>query len=90
MLSEETSQPLVRYNKPTSLDIAPFGTQWLLMSDNQETEIIYIQLGLEDDNPNWQTMGYLLEENFECYYQDEKFVRDLLKVYKHKHTIGDI
>lgn len=73
----------VRYTVPNKLDIAPYGTIYKVMLEDDKGEY-YIQLGASDSS--WMRMSNFLEFVFSDYLNDEGFVDECLRLFNRKST----
>jgi hypothetical protein len=83
----------IRYNPPSRLETAPYGTV-LYVDSEKDGLIIYIQLGPEDQ-PNWTKGRNLLEYVFQDFLNEKKFVEICAEIFTTKDkklytTLSDI
>lgn len=71
---------LIRYSAPTNLDKMPFATQWKQLHDDEAFDL-FIQLGTEEE-PEWRSMGGMLELAFYDILFNEAFLNECLRLYK--------
>jgi len=74
--------PLIKYTRPSSYDFAPYSQQWIFMEDKIKEK--YIQLSEDENHLRWERMGYLLERAFEDLFQNQEFITECLRAFKHK------
>lgn len=74
---------LQRYCPPTKLDVAPFGTIYHVMVDSDIPQHLYIQVSEDETAPQWERMGVFLEKVFEEFLNDDTFVDECLRLFKH-------
>ena len=68
-----------RYVVPSKIDVAPYGTIYNVIGDNN-TPSLYIQLGTEPII-NWQPMSFLMGHIFSPCYTDPAFIELCLALY---------
>ena len=84
----------LRYTPPSRLDCAPYGTV-LYVDSEKDGLIIYIQLGPNQDEPNWTKGRNLLESVFQDLLNNKKFVETCAEIFTTKDkklyaTLSDI
>lgn len=73
---------LIRRSEPSELDIAPYGTQCKVF-DGHESYDLYLQVGYDEDNPNWELMGkYTIKAHPEI-------LKELIEARLRKHGDSD-
>lgn len=80
-MSTKEYAKVVKYVPPTKFEQAPYATLWVQIRDDGQSDI-YIQMSEEEAEPNWQKMGWLLEQVFDEFIEDPKFIRECLNAYK--------
>jgi hypothetical protein len=80
---------IMRYSKPTHLDQLPYGT--VIKSDEEGERCRYfLQVSKEESNPEWLSIGDLLEIIY-CGNTDDEHLTDLfLMLYEQKDIIKSI
>jgi transposase len=73
------SNILVHYTPPTKLELAPHGSIWKAIGDN-DTYTFFIQIGTLE-NINWIRLGDFLEKTFEKNFEDKDFLKMCLEQY---------
>lgn len=69
---------LIKYSVPTKLETAPWGTTWKALVGESGHEI-YIQVSRDEQNPQWERAGTVLEQVFQESLKDEVFIERILK-----------
>lgn len=69
---------LIKHTIPSKFTQEPFGTIWSVQG-NEKTNLAYIQVSKDFDNPHWLTMGDFLEVALGSELENEKFIEDCLK-----------
>lgn len=73
----------IRYNPPSRLESAPYGTV-LYVDSEKDGLIIYIQLSETEDQPNWVKGRNLLESVFQDYLNKKDFIETCVKIFQTK------
>jgi hypothetical protein len=71
---------LIKYSVPSKFCLEPYGTIWKQMHDG-EAYTLFIQAGINAEEPDWQKMSDFLEKVFEDKFDDANFIADCLKKY---------
>jgi len=69
---------LIKYSVPTKLETAPFGTVWKALVGDSGHQI-YLQTSKDEQNPQWERAGYVLEKVFQESLKDDVFIERILK-----------
>lgn len=69
---------IVRHTMPTRFDEAPFGTLCQVNGDENQSDI-YVQLSTSNE-PQWESLGFLLECAFRDKLNDMDFIEELLNL----------
>jgi hypothetical protein len=75
---------LVRHTHPTKFEVAPYGTIWKEI-DDENKNVLFIQLG-KDGGVNWVKMGDFLEGIFEGLMGEEEFIEGCMYLHEGKGT----
>jgi hypothetical protein len=54
-------EKVIKYNRPTKFDHAPYGQIWLV--ELEESQEQWIQLGKDENVGQWSMLGYFLEKH---------------------------
>jgi len=71
---------LVKYSTPTKWDKAPYATIWRVKND--DSDLIFIQMSEDSDNPNWVPIADIMIKSFERFYHDSNFINECIELYK--------
>jgi hypothetical protein len=77
-----------KYNAPTKFDREPYGTIWQVFDENNYG-LFYLQVSDSEDTPEWITYGTLLESAFDDSLYSDKFINEVLELYKIKKAIRE-
>jgi hypothetical protein len=75
------SEALIRYTPPTKHDYQPYLSRWFNHKE-EGTVDVYIQLSEDANMPHWLSMGEFLNVSFSDMFEDEKFIKECLLLYK--------
>lgn len=76
-------EPLVKYSHPTMFDKEAAGTIYRCMNDSKDYDY-FIQVNSNQDAPQWERVGTILEKAFEDFYSNGNFVTECLRLYSHQ------
>ena len=75
---EKDMPSIIRYNKPSRLDNAPFGTMYEVIVEHEQPAEFFIQVSRDDQAPNWLSRGAFLELAFSKELREDKFIENCL------------
>jgi hypothetical protein len=73
---------IIRYSKPSRLDVAPYGTVYEVVMEPEQPPEFYVQSSKDDQAPNWISRGAFLELAFATDLRSDKFIQECLKKIK--------
>ena len=76
---------LIKYSAPTKFDKAPYLTLWASMKDMGASDL-YVQISEDEELPTWIQMGPLLEKAFDEFFENEKFMKSAIELYRSRGT----
>lgn len=78
----DAGMTLIRRSEPTKFDLAPYGTQYKVF-DNHDNFDLYLQVGYNEDEPNWDLLG-----NFNLKTHPE-LLQEIIEARLRKHSHSD-
>jgi len=69
---------VIKHTLPNKLTVLPFGTTWVVQG-NEKTNLTYVQVSRDEENPHWITMGDFLEIAFASELKNQDFLQKCLK-----------
>jgi hypothetical protein len=77
---------LERYVAPSKYVEAPYGTLCKVIDSK---ELFYVQVSQNTDEYQWETVESVLAHTFKHMFDNEEFVKELLKLYNDKDLSKD-
>lgn len=72
---------VVKFANPSILDKHPYKTVWKSCKNTEQSDV-YIQLSIDDENPNWVRFGSILERLLEDEILHKDFIDQVIEIFE--------